>query len=142
MRPRTKMQWQLKRVPRRPGWSKWLVLCTVLWLATIGTASVVAQHSGVSAPGCMFKTVTSMPCPTCGSTRGSFCMLSGRPWEAWAHNLMVFTALAVFAGAVVLRVLFARKIDVRLTRTERRCTWGLAVTVFVANWAYVILYVG
>lgn len=54
----------------------------------------------------------------------------------------MFVVGVVFTVSLVLRVVFARRIDLGLTRGRRRIGWGVVVALFLANWGYVIIYVG
>jgi len=54
----------------------------------------------------------------------------------------MFSIGAVFLVITVTRIFFARAVHVSFTRNERRIAWVLAVVFLLANWAYVIAYVG
>ena len=54
----------------------------------------------------------------------------------------VFAAAVILAAALLLRVLAARRVHVEMSTTARRVAWGLVLAAFLANWVYVILYVG
>lgn len=57
-----------------------------------------SNHKDVSADICLFKHVTSIPCPSCGSTRSAISFLEGQFTEAFLINPL---------GIVVLTILLA-----------------------------------
>ena len=69
-------------------------------------------------------------------------MLGGRLAQAWLYNPLLFTVLALFCVAVAVRIIWGRRLCISLTSTERKAAWVVAGTLFIANWAYVIFYVG
>jgi hypothetical protein len=91
---------------------------------------------------CLVKRFTGVPCPTCGFTRGTLSLLGGRIAQAWLYNPLLFTILALFCAAVAVRIIWAHRLCISLTRTERSIAWIAAGALFVANWIYVIFYVG
>lgn len=95
-------------------------------------------------PSCHFLAFTSYPCGTCGFTRafvraahldptGAF---SVSPLGTLVFYFWVVGALWVAVGWIHPGVRFPR-IDWR--RTPRLARWGL-LTVFLGNWAYLLLY--
>ena len=69
-------------------------------------------------------------------------MLGGRLAQAWLYNPLLFTVLALFCVAVAVRIIWGCRLCISLTSTERKAAWVVAGTLFIANWAYVIFYVG
>jgi len=136
------MKFKLVQVSRRPQWPLWAVLLVLVWLALGGASVWLSLHLGQPLSLCVFKRATGLPCPTCGFTRGVLWLLRGRPGQAWLYNPLLFSVLTLFITVTTIRILFARSIAIRLTRTERVIAWLLAAVVFAANWAYVILYIG
>jgi len=136
------MKVRIVNVSRRPSWPIWAVAVVGGWLILVGLSVWLSGWRGWEGPLCLFKAMTGRPCPTCGSTRGVLAILHGHVGEAFAYNPMVFL-IAVVAGLMLaMRVLFARSVKLELTCTERRVAWGIAVAAFLANWAYLIVYVG
>ncbi len=129
-------------VSRRPPWPMWAVLLALLWLGLGGTTILLAEFLGRPVQLCLFKRLTGIACPTCGFTRGALNLLQGRIVEAWLYNPLLYSTLALFAGFVLLRLVFGRAIRIDMSRTERMIVWILAFVLFIANWAYVIVYVG
>ena len=136
------MKIELATTSRRPSWPTWAVVLVLAWLTLVGITSWVGASTGRSVHLCLFKQLTGLPCPTCGLTRGTFCLLRGEPIAAWLRNPFLFSALAVFCLATVVRIVFARAVRIHLGPTQGRVLWSLLAAAFLANWLYLILYVG
>ena len=136
------MKLEVVKVPRRLGWPLWALLVVCAWLALGCAALHLGSRLEQPLQLCLFKRVTSLPCPTCGFTRGALSAVRGHPARAWLYNPLLFSALALLFAACLGRVLFARSVKMTLTRTERRAAWVLGIALFICNWAYIILCVG
>ena len=123
-------------------WFHWPVLLAGLWLALGAGVLALSHHLGRPVQLCLFKRATGVPCPTCGFTRGMFTLLRGHPIEAWLFNPLLFSLLTVLGLGVAARVFFGKGLEVRLAGRERIACWTVAFVLFVANWLYVIRYVG
>ncbi len=95
-------------------------------------------------PRCRFRTLTGLPCPTCGTSHAAVAMLQGHLGEAFAANpLMSVAALLVLVGglAAPFWVLLARR---RLPPVpERVPRWALVAALALAllNWAFLMAMV-
>ena len=136
------MQSDVVQVCRRPQWPVWAVLIVLVWMGLGVAAVLLSAHLNRPVELCLIKRFTGLPCPTCGFTRGVLSLLSGRPGPAWLYNPLLFLVLALFIAVTGIRILFARSLRIRLTRTERAVAWLIAAVLLAANWAYVIFYVG
>lgn len=136
------MKIELIHVARRPAWPYWAVLIVLVWFGLGAGALSLASHLNQPAQLCLLKRLTGIPCPTCGFTRGAMAFLHGHIVQAWLYNPLLYSALALFAIFVAIRVVLARAVRVSLNRMERRTAWILATALFFGNWAYVILCVG
>ncbi len=136
------MKIELVQVCRRPPWPLWAVLIVLVWSALGAGALLMSAHLGRPVELCLIKRCTGVACPTCGFTRGALSFLHGQAGRAWLYNPLLNSALALFFAGAAVRVIFARGVRISLTRTERSAAWVLAAVLFLANWAYVILYVG
>lgn len=136
------MKVRLVRVSRRPPCPAWAVAVVLGWTALVGLAVLLAQRGGGHVQLCLFKSITGYPCPTCGSGRGTLALLRGDPLAAWRFNPLLFTALAVVAAALAARLAFGRAVRLELTRAEKYVLWAVILAAALANWAYVIVYVG
>ena len=136
------MKYEVVHVCRRPQWPLWAVLIVLVWLLLGGVAVWFSSHLGRPVTLCLLKRISGVPCPTCGFTRGVLSLLSGRPGQGWLYNPLLFSVLALFVAATVIRILFGLSLGIRLTRIERMVAWLVAAVLLAANWVYVIFYVG
>ena len=136
------MKIEFVNTSRRPAWPMWAVVLVLAWLILGGITFWLSAYLGHSAHLCVFKELTGFPCPTCGLTRGTLCLLSGQPISAWLRNPFVFSLIGLFVLTTIIRLFFARGVRIQLTGPERRMAWALVSAAFLANWTYVIFYVG
>lgn len=136
------MRMQVVRVSRSPQWPLWAVLIVLLWMALGAATVLLSSYSGKYVELCLFKRLTGFPCPTCGLTRGVICALHGHIIQAWLYNPLLFSVLTILFVVYAARLILARTLKIHLTRSERIIAWILAVVLLLANWAYVIFYIG
>ncbi len=136
------MKLKLQRASRLPNWPRWAVAVVTVWLASGAAAVLVGRYIGRVPRLCLFKRLTSYPCPTCGSTRGVVRLLGGQIASAVACNPLLFATSLIFAALILFRFTFARSVRLELTHLQRRVGWPLAAALLLANWVYVIIYVG
>lgn len=92
-------------------------------------------------PVCLFKALSGLPCPTCGSTRAVGRLVHLDPVGALVMNPLATLAVAVLAmWALADFALLARgrALDLEMGRPLGRAARGLAVAVVVVNWAYLL----
>jgi len=130
------------QVSRRPPWPLWAVLIVIFWLSVGGATLLLSDHLDRPVRLCLVKRLTGVPCPTCGFTRGALSLLRGRIIRAWLYNPLLFTAFGLLFIDTASRVLLARSVRISLTDRERRIAWIVVFVLFLANWGYVIKYVG
>jgi hypothetical protein len=135
-----KLEWT--QVERWPRWLWWSTLLSGLWLTLGGVILLLGTFGTRPVPLCLFKRLTGCPCPTCGFTRGVLSLLQGHPLQGWLYNPLLFSFLGTFGAALGIRVLFGRTLHVRWTRRERIALCLAALLLVLANWLYVIRYVG
>jgi hypothetical protein len=89
---------------------------------------------------CVFRSITGVPCPTCGATRGALALLDGRLLDALAFNPLVATAAALFVVGGVAAPIWAwrRGSTPRLAQPLPMWLRIALVAVFIANWIWVI----
>jgi hypothetical protein len=116
-----------------------------LVVSTVGAASsFVWLASGWPWPGCWFRRLTGLPCPTCGATRSALSLAHGELAAAWGHNPLIFLC---YAGTIILDlyclgVLLFQFPRVRLTVLPTHVKRCLGVFVFAAvalNWVYLLV---
>jgi hypothetical protein len=90
---------------------------------------------------CVFKEITGIACPTCGSTRSLICLSRFDIFSAFRFNPLVFIGIILFSlwGLYGFYVLFSgNKIQVILSKKEwRSARWGILVLILL-NWIYLI----
>jgi len=69
-------------------------------------------------------------------------LLYGRFVQAWLCSPLLYSVIGLFFAATIVRVLLGRAVQFHLRPAERGVAWIVAVVLFVANWVYIILYVG
>jgi hypothetical protein len=136
------MKIEMVNVSRRPPWPLWAILIVLVW-STCGLALVwLSAYFHRPVQLCLIKHLTGVACPTCGFTRGALSLLHGHPAQAWLYNPLLYSVLTLFSAAIAIRVIWARRLRISLTSTERSAAWIVAGALFFANWIYVIFYVG
>ena len=81
-----------------------------VWLALVGATVVLAPAINASAPGCVFRRATGVPCPTCGTTRAVLAAMAGRVADAFAFNPLIFALAVLGAILLALRIALARRV--------------------------------
>jgi hypothetical protein len=113
-----------------------------LAVSSVAAASCfVWLAAGWPWPGCWFRRLTGLPCPTCGATRSALSLAHGDLMAAWRHNPLIFVC---YAGTIVLNLYCASVLLFRFPRlrlaglpTEvKRCLGVLAIAAVALNWLY------
>lgn len=93
-------------------------------------------------PPCVFRGVTGLSCPTCGSTRALLYLAGGDLSVALSLNpllvMIVLTVIAWMVGDIVQLLLPSRVPSIVLTRTEGTAIRVLAILLFLGNWAFLL----
>jgi len=118
------------------------VAIVLLWLAGVGTVTLLSRRAGVEHSLCAFKNLTGVPCPGCGSGRMCENLLHGRVGEAFKFNPFFFVAMFGWAALLLMRATLSRTVRLELSRPWRAAAWLLVGLALLGNWAYVIRYVG
>ena len=110
-----------------------------LVLASIALVPLWTRMAAL-APPCLFRRVTGVPCPSCGTTRGVLSLIDGRALDALALNPLMISGLVAVVVAGVVAPLWAWRPG-RLPRIQHplpRWFRIAAVLALLANWAWVI----
>jgi hypothetical protein len=111
----------------------------------------IADHSNYAASGhsgpCLFRLVTGIPCPSCGSTRSVLAMLHGKLAESiyWNPLGIVILALMIFSPAWIMIDLIRKKSLFFHTYLKaesllrRKHIMIPAILLIVANWIWNIV---
>ena len=117
-----------------------------LWLLVGGASlcllGVALVTPGIQLPRCSFKTITGLPCPTCGITRTVIALSRGDLERGFFMNPL---AAAACAAALLYLLYAAAVLALRLPRLRptlaphdaRRLRIG-AVGVLALNWIWLI----
>jgi hypothetical protein len=95
------------------------------------------------APDCVFKGLTGIPCPTCGSTRSVVHLAHGDILSALAMNplttLCLFAAIVYFIASLISVVFDLPRINFLLADKEKNVMRAGVVMILFAQWAYLII---
>jgi len=109
-----------------------------LWLAAAATVVVTNAVTGRHDTLCLLRTMTGLPCPTCGGTRATLALAGGQWAAALRYNPLVTVAWPCLTAWLVLRFGFGRRLPVAVRAGLHRRIWWILVLALVANWAYLI----
>ena len=114
-----------------------------LWLAAAASALALRPLWLVIAPflrPCVFRSLSGIPCPTCGTTRAAAAFLHGDIAAAFTANPLATAMGLLFVVGAPLAVLWAvarLPVPVLPSRLPLWTRIG-AITLIAANWIYVI----
>ncbi len=96
-----------------------------------------------AAPDCIFKALTGLPCPTCGTTHALVSMGRGDLFASFRANplaaFLLLLSVAVFLVGIVFRLSTHTRISLVLTGREERIARITAILLVLANWSYLII---
>lgn len=93
-------------------------------------------------PACLFKALTGLPCPTCGSTRTLARLVDLDLVGAFAMNPLAAAAafaIAAWAAADLVLVRGGRALALEIEPGPARRLGAVALLAAVANWAYLLV---
>jgi Protein of unknown function (DUF2752) len=95
------------------------------------------------APDCVFKGLTGIPCPTCGSTRSVVHLSHGDILSAFIMNplttLCLILAVLYFIYSLVSAAFDLPRICFLLTNKEKNVVRAGVVLLLLMQWAYLIM---
>lgn len=110
-------------------------------LLLLGSARVLPVLS--LTPSCVFKGLTGIPCPTCGTTRSVVYLSQGDAANALVMNplatLGLMAAVAYFFYSVITLLFNLPKLSFLLTNREKTAIRSGVIMLFLAQWAYLIM---
>ena len=119
------------------GWAL-LLFALFAWGSFVAVARARMPDTSI----CLFRNVTGGPCPTCGGTRMAVRLSSGEVVGALAMNPMLFGGLILLITLFVLRVGFGLHVGLPESPRARHYWYRGFAAVILANWIYVITWVG
>ena len=115
-----------------------------LAVSSVAAASCFAWLAlGLPWPGCWFRRLTGLPCPTCGATRSALSLAHGDLAAALRYNPLIFVC---YVGTIILDVycagvlffLFPRLRLAGLPANVKRCLCVLVLAAGALNWVYLV----
>ena len=93
-------------------------------------------------PVCVFKGLTSFPCPTCGATRAALLLAYGEAAASLSMNPLVslcfMVACLVFPYSLLAFLLHLPRPSVELSVREHVVVRVAVVVLVLANWSYLV----
>ncbi len=119
----------------------------LLWLlvssgAFLGLAFWLSAR--LPMPQCAFRSLTGLPCPTCGATRAALQFIHGHFAASFRFNPLAFLAFCALIAFdfYALVVLLTRAPRLRLgnfSRTEKLAARSATVILLAGNWLYLLV---
>jgi hypothetical protein len=115
----------------------------MLWIAAVASSLILRPFWIALAPHlrpCTLRTMTGVPCPTCGTTRSALAMLDGDLLTAFLVNPLATLAGSVFVvGGLAAVVWLILRLPIVSLGLKWNRWWTMAVVGVVAvNWVYLI----
>jgi hypothetical protein len=91
---------------------------------------------------CLFRSITGVPCPSCGATRSVFALLDGDVSGALSLNPLVFAGTVAFLVGGVVAPLWAWRRGTA-PRLPRPLPWSIRlglVALILLNWIWLIVH--
>jgi hypothetical protein len=93
-------------------------------------------------PGCVFKGLTSFPCPTCGATRAALLLSHGEAAASLSMNPLVslcfMVACLVFPYSLFAFLLHLPRLSLELSVREHVALRVAIVVLVLVNWSYLV----
>lgn len=125
-------------VPTRWPIRGWPLVALITWAALLLMLVGAQSQKGANWIACPFRSLTQLPCPTCGATRATLAMLDGDFAGALRLNPLVTVALMLTTFWLVLRIGFRRTIVLPLPPRMRLVLWVGIILAACGNWLYVL----
>jgi hypothetical protein len=110
-----------------------------VWFCFVVTAVLLSRRYNTPIEICLFKRITGIPCPTCGSTTGGLLILQGRFLQGWLANPFVYTAVPLIGLHLLFQIVTGYSIRFRYSKRGRLVVTILLIAVILGNWGYILL---
>jgi hypothetical protein len=115
-------------------------LCVTLASGAVGLMWLALQ---LPVPQCTFRTISGLPCVTCGATRGAMALVQGDVSTAFWLNPLVFVGIAAVAlfdiYALIVLLAGAQRLRVVLpARRARSVLVAISCSALLLNWIYLL----
>jgi uncharacterized protein DUF2752 len=124
---------------RRAGWPVMPIVAAVFAAGGLIVSWLHLDRLPVTL--CMFKSVTGLPCMSCGTTRALGRLGAFDPLGALAMNPLATLAVAALFAYALVDLLFwtrGRRLKLGLSRGQKLWILGLGFLAVFVNWAYLI----
>lgn len=98
--------------------------------AALAVYYLVGPDSGMY-PRCLFRQLTGLDCPGCGSQRAIHALLHGHIAEAWGHNALLLIELPLIGLLLAARAMRPRHPRLDLLLNSRAMILLLLVTIIL-----------
>lgn len=133
------MQLRLYKAPRLPkirlGPSLLIISCCLLLLTVYILTRIYLPNTQL----CLFKLLTGLPCPICGSMRALAALAKRDVATALRSNPFVLLAGITIASVLLLRILTGFKLVLFLKPHEKLLSGLLILILYFGNWLFLIL---
>lgn len=130
----------LEKTGRKPSVPLAAGIVGAVWFGFVVTAVLAAQRFNTPLELCLFKRITGIPCPTCGSTTGGMLILQGHFLQGWLANPFVYTAVPLIGLHLLFQIITGYSIRFRYTKRERTVVTFLLAAAILGNWAYLVFF--
>jgi hypothetical protein len=105
------------------------------------SARIFAEFLRLTPP-CIFRTLTGIPCLTCGGTHCVAALSQLHPLDSFLYNPLIMVGLIAmipYSLGYAVAIIFRRRVAIALSKSEKRALRISVILLLVANWAYLII---
>lgn len=106
------------------------VAAIIVAVAVISAYYLIGPDAGVY-PRCMFRQLTGLDCPGCGSQRAIHALLHGRIAEAWGYNALLLIELPLIGLLLIARAIQPRHPHLNALLNSRTVILLLLATIIL-----------
>lgn len=129
----------LEKTGRKPALPLAPLIVGALWFGLVLAGIVLASRYHTPVELCLFKRLTGIPCPTCGSTTGGMFILQGHFLRGWLANPFVYTAVPLIGIHLLFQIVTGYSIRYRFTGPARIVPVLFLTAAIIGNWTYLLV---